>query len=213
MKITKFGHCCLLIEYQGVVVLTDPGNFSDLGAVAKLTGIDAFLITHEHQDHLHVETLKELLAGNPGAQVITNTAVGNILKVEDIKYQVIDDGKVTSVRDVEVAGFGTKHAPIYEGLPQVENTGYLIGGKLFYPGDAFTEPGKPVETLALPISGPWMKFSEAIDYARKIKPGHAFGVHDGILVQPNFMDGMATTILQKYGISYTKLEHGKGQEF
>ena len=28
MKITKFGHCCLLIEENGVRILTDPGTYS-----------------------------------------------------------------------------------------------------------------------------------------------------------------------------------------
>ncbi|MBI2052837.1 MAG: MBL fold metallo-hydrolase, partial [Candidatus Ryanbacteria bacterium] len=28
MKITKFGHCCLLIKENGVRILTDPGTYS-----------------------------------------------------------------------------------------------------------------------------------------------------------------------------------------
>ncbi len=60
MKITKFGHCCLFVEHAGVTILTDPGSYSDMDAIKALTGIDAFVITHEHQDHFHVDTLKEL---------------------------------------------------------------------------------------------------------------------------------------------------------
>jgi hypothetical protein len=89
----------------------------------------------------------------------------------------------------------------------------MIGGKLYYPGDAFHVPAKPVEVLALPIAGPWMKLSECIDFARAIKPQHAFGVHDAMMVQPSFVDGMLGQLLTKYGINYSKLEHGKSQEF
>ncbi len=117
------------------------------------------------------------------------------------------------MRDVAIEGFGTKHAIIYDKLGDVENTSYLIGGKLYYPGDAFHEPGKPVEILALPIAGPWMKIAECIDFARAVKPSHAFGVHDAMMVQPSFVDTMLPTILTKYGINYSKLEHGKPQEF
>ena len=28
MKITKFGHCCMLVEEKGLRILVDPGNFS-----------------------------------------------------------------------------------------------------------------------------------------------------------------------------------------
>jgi hypothetical protein len=34
----------------------------------------------------------------------------------------------------------------------VPNVGYLIGGRLFHPGDAFTPPGQPVEVLAVPAA-------------------------------------------------------------
>src|ERR1700722_19857069 len=114
MKIMKYGHCCLLVEHQGVTMLTDPGSYSDMGAIKALTGIDAFVITHEHADHFHVDTLKELLQKNPNAKVITNTAVGKILEVEGIKFEVVGDGQSTNVRDVAIEGFGTKHALIYE---------------------------------------------------------------------------------------------------
>ena len=213
MKITKLNHCCLLIEHEGVTLLTDPGSYSDMDAIKSLTGIDAFIITHEHADHFHIPTLKDLLAKNPSARVITNTAVGNLLKPEDIKFEVVGDGQSAKVREVSIEGFGTAHAVIYKKLGECENTGYLIGGKLFYPGDALGEPGKPMEILALPVAGPWMKLSEALDYARRLKPQHAFGVHDAMVVQPNFADKMVAQILQKYGVSYTTLEHGKAQEF
>jgi L-ascorbate metabolism protein UlaG (beta-lactamase superfamily) len=62
MKITKYGHCCLLVEDNGVVILTDPGNYNELPVV--IPTIDALLITHEHADHCHVESLKKIIEVN-----------------------------------------------------------------------------------------------------------------------------------------------------
>ncbi len=48
MRITKFGHSCIRLEYDGKVVVVDPGMFTDPEAV---DGADAVVITHEHPDH------------------------------------------------------------------------------------------------------------------------------------------------------------------
>jgi L-ascorbate metabolism protein UlaG (beta-lactamase superfamily) len=54
MKITKYGHCCLLIEERGIRILTDPGAFT-ANIHSSLTGIDVILYTHEHADHYHLD--------------------------------------------------------------------------------------------------------------------------------------------------------------
>src|ERR1044072_7550990 len=77
MKITKFGHCCLRIEEKGLVILTDPGTYSSLQDEA--TGIDIVLITHEHADHLHIDSLQKVLTHNPGVRVVCNSAVAKLL--------------------------------------------------------------------------------------------------------------------------------------
>src|SRR6478672_8113192 len=48
MRITKFGHACIRLEYDGTVVVVDPGMFTDPEA---LDAADAVVITHEHPDH------------------------------------------------------------------------------------------------------------------------------------------------------------------
>ena len=49
MKITKFGHSCLLVEEGGARILLDPGKYSILQN--NVENVDAIVITHEHQDH------------------------------------------------------------------------------------------------------------------------------------------------------------------
>jgi len=48
MTLTKLGHCCLIIEDQGLRILTDPGEYTILQNQVK--DIDLILITHEHAD-------------------------------------------------------------------------------------------------------------------------------------------------------------------
>jgi len=146
MKITKFGHCCILIEEKGLRILTDPGNYSEGQNSVKEIGV--ILITHEHQDHLHIDSLKKVLLNNPAVKVITNRGVAKLLDKEGIRYTLLDDGQSTEEKGVRIEGFGTKHAVMYQGLPQVDNTGYFIANRLFYPGDAFTDPNRPVDILA-----------------------------------------------------------------
>jgi L-ascorbate metabolism protein UlaG (beta-lactamase superfamily) len=71
MQITYIGHATLLIEIDGVRVLTDP-NFEDTLAgflprvsppgipIGELPALDAVLITHAHADHLSFKALDVL---------------------------------------------------------------------------------------------------------------------------------------------------------
>ncbi len=217
MKITKYGHCCLLIDIGGVRFLTDPGSYSTMQSETR--DIDAVLITHEHADHLHVESLKEVLAHNSYARVVTNPSVGKILGEQGIEYHSVADGEHIDIQGIIVEGMGTKHAEIYKDFGQVENTGYFLNGGVgqhfFYPGDAFHQPGKPVDILALPVAGPWMKVKDAVEYLLAVKPCVAFPVHDG----PNAEWGvlphrMMPMFLEKEqsGIKFVVIEVGETKE-
>lgn len=211
MKITKYGHCCLLIEEGGSRVLTDPGSYSE--GFEAVRNLDLVLITHEHGDHFHLESLKAVLAANPQAKVITNSAVGSLMAKEAMAFEVLEHGQSRKDKNILIEGFGAEHAVIYPTIPNVMNTGYFIGNKLFYPGDAFTNPEKPIDILALPVAGPWMKISEAIDYAKLLKPKMWFPVHDGILKRPGLSFGAPSAILPPLGMPGQALENGKETEF
>jgi hypothetical protein len=38
-----------------------------------------------------------------------------------------------------------------------------------------------VDTLLVPLSAPWMKLAEAIDFVRAVKPRRAYALHDALL--------------------------------
>lgn len=214
MKITKYAQSCLLIDVDGVKLLTDIGSYST--EVPDVSGLSAVLITHEHQDHLDIEKLQEILARNPEAKVITHAAVGEKLTEAGIAWTPIEAGETITVNGVSIESFGTEHAIIY-GTSPCRNTGFLIAGKLYMPGDALHDvPNKQVEILALPTGGPWHKMSEAIDYAKKLNPRVVFPIHDAMYTDdykktsiPRWIGGQ----LEAVGISFTNLAEGETGEF
>jgi L-ascorbate metabolism protein UlaG (beta-lactamase superfamily) len=169
----------MLIEEKNLRILTDPGMYTT--EQDDLKDIDVILITHDHADHLHVESLKSIIKNNPDVKIFTNKTVGVNLGKENISFELLEHGNNINVKSVIIEAFGDKHAVIYPGIPQYANTGYFIAEKFFYPGDAFTDPKKYVDVLALPVAGPWLSIQEAIDYAILIKPKKCFPVHDGLL--------------------------------
>lgn len=182
MKITKYGHCCLLIEDKGLRILTDPGNFTEGKHETK--NIDVVLITHEHADHLHVPSLKAVLADSPKAKIYTIASVGEILQKDgDTAFEILAHGESVTEKETLIEAIGEQHAIIHKDIPQSFNVGFFIGNRFWYPGDALSEPGKTPEMMALPVVAPWLKLSEAVDYARTVKPKRLFPVHDGMIIE------------------------------
>jgi L-ascorbate metabolism protein UlaG (beta-lactamase superfamily) len=213
MKITKIGHCCLLVEVAGKRILTDPGKFTT--SQNDLRDLDIILITHEHGDHLHTDSLVEILTHNPTAVVVTNSSVGKILDALGITHRVQEGKTGAEVADISLIACDGQHEEIYADDGIVQNTGYLIADTLFYPGDSYSNPGRAVEVLALPVAGPWCKSADAIAYAKALKPKSAFPVHDGLLNKA----GMATihTIfgrnLAPLGVTFIPLTEGETHHF
>jgi L-ascorbate metabolism protein UlaG (beta-lactamase superfamily) len=181
MRLTKLGHSCLLVEENGARLLLDPGTLS--GGFEELEGLTAVLFTHQHADHLDQERLRGLLDRNPRARVISDQGSAEPLDQAGVEVEVVADGQELDVGGVGVRVAGRDHAVIHPDIPVVPNVGYLVGGRLFHPGDAFTLPERPVEVLAVPAGAPWLKLSEPIDYLRAVRPRVAVPVHDLVLSQ------------------------------
>lgn len=231
MNIKKLGHCCLLIKTKSLTILTDPGIFNAnqiSGAVMsanapqnELTGIDIVLITHEHADHLHVESLELVLKHNPNALVLTNSGVSKILKEKNIAHEILEGSAEKFFNELHIQAFDGKHEEIFEEIGQVQNTGYLIDRRLFYPGDSFTVPKGSngaklaVEILALPVAGPWCKVPDAIRYALAVMPKYVFPVHDGQLVGERIGGSHAipAKVLSSAGIEFVALKDGEERGF
>jgi L-ascorbate metabolism protein UlaG (beta-lactamase superfamily) len=211
MKVTKFAHSCFLIEDLGQKILIDPGIYSD--QQNQLIDLNFVLITHEHPDHFDIDSIKQIISNNPTVKIITNTAVKKILDAENIISLILEDGNSLNENELVIEAIGDKHAIIHKSIPQFQNTGYFINNKLFYPGDSLTLPNREVEILALPVSGPWIKISEAIDYALEIKPKKCFPVHEALLITPGVAHRIPPSVLEPAGIEFIVIEPTESYQF
>jgi hypothetical protein len=57
----------------------------------------------------------------------------------------------------------------------------MVNDCLYYPGDSFTLPKRPVKVLAFPAAAPWCKVSEVVEFVASVKPTKAFPTHNGTL--------------------------------
>jgi L-ascorbate metabolism protein UlaG (beta-lactamase superfamily) len=182
VRVTKFTHSCLRIDGDGAVLVVDPGGFSERSA---LIGVDAVLITHEHPDHLDVDALAEALARRPETRVFAHPDVLPKLTAFRDVVTTVEPGDEFEAAGYTVRAYGGQHALIHQDIPRVANLGYLISGggtNVYHPGDSFTVPDDAtVETLFVPLHAPWAKLAESIDFARAVRPGRAFALHDALL--------------------------------
>lgn len=212
MKITKYGHSCVLAEEASARILIDPGMWSE--GHTELTGLDAVCITHEHADHCHPESLEKILDKNPGVLVYTNTGAGKVLFEAGISFSLFEDGSRVEINGVSVEGFGRDHAAIYPTFPRFDNTGFFIAGRFFHPGDSVSViPPSPVEILAIPIVAPWARIADPIDYMKQLKPRVAFIIHDGFLKFMGPYENVPRKALEGTGVDFRVPENGVTMEF
>ena len=178
MDLTKHGHACVVLDDGERRLVIDPGAFTDPSA---LDGASAVLITHEHADHFVADRLRAALEAAPGLEIWTNKAVAGLLEGAGTRVHVVGHGDVVEVAGFEVSVHGELHAEIHPEIPRVANVGFLVDGRVFHPGDAFTAPGVDVSTLLVPMAAPWSKTAEVIDYLREVRADRAIAVHDALL--------------------------------
>jgi len=177
MRLTKLEHACLIIEEAGRKLVVDPGAFTT--PQIDLHDVDAIVVTHEHPDHWTPDQLTHLLETSPDA--VLYGPAGVAAAAEGFDVHVVADGDTVEVGPFTLSFHGAQHAVIHESIPVIDNVGVLVNGRLFYPGDAFTVPPVPVETLAAPVGAPWLKVSEAIDYVAAVAPKRLFPTHEQTL--------------------------------
>ncbi|HUJ04791.1 MAG TPA: MBL fold metallo-hydrolase [Streptosporangiaceae bacterium] len=178
MRMTKLGHSCVRLAKDGASIVLDPGIWSGEDPMA---GASAVLITHEHVDHLNTAAVRAALDHDRALELWTNAPVAAQFADFGGRVHTVADGDAFTAAGFDVHVHGRDHAPIHPDMPVVPNIGFTLDGSLFHPGDAFTIPGEPIETLLLPISAPWLKASEMFDYARAVQPRISYAIHDELL--------------------------------
>lgn len=204
MRVVKYTHSCVRLEKDDHALVIDPGSFSE---DEPLDEADAVLITHEHPDHLDPEKL----ARRPDLQVWTNAAVAARLRdAGPERVHVVADGSSFDVAGFRVSVHGEWHEVIHPDLPNVPNIGFFVDDTFFHPGDAFTVPDRPVGALVVPVSAPWLKGADSVEYIRAVRPGLALAGHDGLLndIGLSVYDGLLAGRSEAAGIEYRRLAPG-----
>lgn len=179
MRMTKLGHACVRLEADDRTLVIDPGGLTPESDA--LTGADAVLITHEHFDHLDTDRLRRALQDDPRLEIWTCRSVAGKLSDLGGRVHTTGHGDALTIAGFDVHVYGEHHEIVHPDLPPVENVGFLVDGRVFHPGDAFTVPEAPVPTLCLPVNAPWMKVTEMYAYVREVAPERAYAIHDGLL--------------------------------
>jgi L-ascorbate metabolism protein UlaG (beta-lactamase superfamily) len=206
MRLTKHGHACIRLEKDGRALLVDPGVWS---APYDLHRVDSVIITHQHADHFDPEALANWRGSNPTGTVYAPADVVDLLGEFGTDAIPVHPGDTT-----EVSGFGLRfvggvHAEIIDGLPTCANVGVIVDESVYHPGDSLFVPAGDVNSLLVPISGPWLKLGDAIEFVRRIGPDRAFPIHDALLseiggqVADRWLD-------QAGGTDYQRLDVGAG---
>lgn len=208
MRITKHQHACVALEEAGQKIIIDPGVFTkDLD---NLEHVAAVIITHVHADHFDPVRVAEIAQINPGVSIYSTEEVAVQLAVPQVT--AVKHGDVVELGKFTLSFFGEQHALIHDSIPQNQNIGVMINGTFYYPGDSFTKPdSREVSVLALPVSAPWLKIAESIDFLKAIKPGRCFPTHNAILSEEGqgIIDRLISDACREIGTTYLPLKPGE----
>jgi len=178
MEIQKFRHACLVLNKDGQSLVIDPGEWStDFVVPQNVVGV---IITHEHGDHFYPEKLREIVNANPGVNIFAHADV--VAKAADLPAIAVAPGETKQIGNFKVHFTGGEHARVFPDKPVCANIGVFVDdGELYYPGDSLVLPAVPVKVLALPVSAPWLKLSEALDFLTTIHPKEVIPTHNALL--------------------------------
>ncbi len=171
------GHATVLIEIDGVRLLTDPTLRGHIGPLVRIAppvdpdaigALDGVLLSHLHADHTHLSSLRDVARGT--AIVAPRPAAAWLARHGLAGVAELGTGEETSISGLRVTATAAKHERRRRPLgPGAEPVGYLVSGSssVYFAGDtdlfdAMSDLRGSVDVALLPISG----------WGPKLGPGH-----------------------------------------
>lgn len=202
-RITWLGHATVLIELDGVCVLTDPVlrrrvahlERAEAVSTAALPPLDLVLVSHVHYDHLDVPSLRRLgplaprVAAPAGAaRLLRRTKVGTVVELHE--------GSEIEVGGVRVRATHAEHRAARGPLaPVLPSLGFVVAGSesVYFAGDTDLFDGmstiaESLDVALLPVAG-WgprlppghLDPARAAEAVRRLRPRVAVPIHWGTL--------------------------------
>ncbi len=202
MKLTKYQHACFALEHDGQTLVVDPGGFTR--DYSQPDNVVAVVVTHMHGDHWSAEHLRPL----SGVPIYAPADAVEAMRQSGIEAIAVDAGDSITAGNFSLEFCGGQHAIIHPMQSMCANLGLLVNDRVYYPGDSFAEPPRPVDTLLVPISAPWCKTAEAMDFLMQIRPRLAIPTHDGVLSADGkaVCDAWMYKAAEKVGCDYRRLD-------
>lgn len=211
MRVKKYPQSHLVITSDsGKKIIIDPGylTYKSGFKTEDFKGADGYLITHQHQDHLDPETIKEVVGESP---VYGNLDVIGKLAEVGVKGTEIRNGQKFSVDGVEITPIDIPHFT-KPGVTMPQNTGFLIDGVFFHPGDGWKLEGVHSQKAAIPISGPSdgdIGMEQGLSLAKSLEAKVVIPIHnDAYPADPNDFVKLA----EPEGIKVIPLQNGQETE-
>lgn len=208
VRLTYVGHATVLIELDGIRILTDPMLSARLGPLrragpvptpADLNPIDVILVSHAHPDHFHQASLATI---GPDPLVIVPRGLGSSANRLGRRTWELGVNERVDVGPVRITAVPARHGrwPLHR---NVRPLGFLVGGsrRVYFAGDTAIYPGMAqlagrVDVALLPV-GRWgppfgpdrLTPRTAIDAALLVGARTAVPIHWGTLYAPGFRAG------------------------
>lgn len=167
VRLTYAGHSTVLVELDGVRLLTDPVLRERIGLLRRLVPVpppettarlDAVLVSHAHWDHLDVPSLARLDRGT--LLVVPRGTAGIVAGLGFDRVVELTPGERTAVGPVTVTATPAAHAGSRPPRWRAVALGYLVEGsqRVYFAGDTDLFDGMAaiadgVDVALLPISG------------------------------------------------------------
>ena len=201
LTVDFIGHSALVVEIDGIRLLTDPATRSRIGPLQRvvpvptrraLAGIDAVLLSHLHWDHLDVPSLRDLGRTTP---IVVPAGAATWLRGAGFGHvREIAAGQAIEVGGVRVEAVTALHSGFRPPLgPTAPAVGYVVHGSrsVYFAGDTDLFDGMDalgeIDLALLPVWG-WgptlgrglhMDPLRAAEALRRIRPRAAVPIHWG----------------------------------